>query len=248
MGRRVMTVALVWLAMASLMPSLMPSLMSSLVFAQPDPFDDYEQGQRGNPQDAPLAGGDAGVIVESGSLTLGLAGVFAFTRSAGEGIEGDERVETTFFTRLSPSVGWMIFDGLELCFSPGLAWRRVQRGEDETTTERAVLLRGGVRYQTPLDSRLLAVLGAELGGYVGGSERPLAMSQDARIVSEATDTSGFTAAFEVGLGVVLDPRVVLDLGLTVDVLTGSETISSEDASLASSLIHTGLRAGLRVFF
>ncbi len=241
MGRRMLTAALAGLGLIGL-------ASAPAAWAQPDPFDDYEQGQRGNPQDAPLAGGDAGVIVESGALTLGFAGVFAFTRSAGEGLEGDERIETTFFTRLSPSIGWMVFDRVEFSFSPGLAWRRVQRGEDETTTERALLLRGGVRYQAPIDTRLLGFVGAELGGYVGGSERPLPESQNGRAVDEATDTSGFTAAFELGLGVVLDPRTVLDLGLTVDVLTGSETIASQDASLASSLVHTGLRLGLRFFF
>lgn len=216
--------------------------------AQPDPFEDYDRGQRGSGQDAPAAGGDADVLRGAGALTLGLAGVFALTHTTGEGLDGSERTETTFFTRISPSVGFMLFDGLEFSFSPGLAWRRISRGEGETTTERAVLLRGGVRYQAPLDSRILGVVGVEIGGYVGGSERPLAGLQDGRVVDEATDTAGFTAAFELGLGVVLDPRTVLDLGLTVDYLTGSEDIGSQSASLASSLLHTGVRLGLRFFF
>ncbi len=215
--------------------------------AQPDPFEDYDAGRRGAPGDAPPVGGDARVLAGSGSLVVGLATVFGFTRSAGEGLDGGERVDTTFFTRISPSVGLMIIDGLEVAFAPGLAWRRVERGEAETTTERALLLRGAARYQGALDSRILGVVGVELGGYVGGSERPLT-TDDGRAVDEATDTAGFSVAVELGLGFVLDPRTVLDAGLTLDWLSGSEDIASEGASLGSSLLHTGLRLGLRFFF
>lgn len=232
------------------------SLAPGLAGAQPDPFAAYdmERSAAVDPGALPLPGGDARVMTTAGTLTAALNGVFNLTQSTNGLIGGGERRHSTFYTHISPTIGWYVFDRLELRFAPGLIWRDLDRGDDGTATERAWIVDAGARYHVVLSSKLAVHVGVALGGYFGSSSRKIEIvelvdgEERPRTLGEATSTAGFSLDGGVGLGIVLTPELVLDAGVDLRWLIGSESIESEGESLASSLVNTGLTLGLRYVF
>ena len=133
-------------------------------------------------------------------------------------------------------------------------WRELDRGASGTSTERAWLLDAGARYHLVLGPKLALYGGMSLGGYFGSSDRKVEVieivdgEQNPTSVREATDTAGFALGAEAGVGIVLTPELVLDAGLDLRWLIGSETIESESESLSASTFNTGIAVRLRYVF
>jgi len=226
------------------------------VSAQPDPFSAYEMDRPlgTDPVDAPLPGGDARVMTTEGAFTASIGGVFNVTRSANGLADGSERRHSTFFTHLAPAIGWFVIDGLELRVAPGIVWRELDRGSSGTSTDRSWLLDAGARYHLVLGPKLAVYGGMGIGGYVGASDRKVQVievvdgEENPTTVREATETAGFALGAEAGLGIVLSSDLVLDAGLDLRWLVGSETIESESESLSTSTFNTGVAIRLRYIF
>jgi len=222
--------------------------------AQPDPFSAYDMERNADAVEAPLPGGDARVMTSEGAFTAALGGVFNLTRTSNGQADGSERDNSTFFLNLTPSFGWFPIARLEVRVSPGVVWRDLDRGASGTATERAWLIDAGARYHLVLGPKLSVFGGLGFGGYIGESDRAVTViervdgEERETTVREAPDTAGFAMSGELGLSIVLDPRILLDAGVDFRWLTGSEYVDSEAESLPSSTFNTGLGLRLRYVF
>ena len=102
----------------------------------------------------------------------------------------------------------------------------------------------------PLGKRFAFLPGLGLGLYFGSSNRPLEVEENGStsVVDEETSTFGVAATVYLTLGYQLSPNWHLRAGLALNALLGTESISSRDASLASSTAHVGLPIELHYAF
>ena len=191
-------------------------------------------------------------LTERGQVTLGVSTAFSFTRVANEKVTNDgDNVNSTFFLLLSPELGYFISDRFQITFDAGVLFRRLDRGDGETATERDWLLELGVKYFVPITSKVSFIPGAGLGFYLGSSTRPVAATNEAGdliTTNEETSAFGIDLMGMLSLGYQVGERTIITGGLNLHFLAGSENIPSLDKRLGVTTLNAGLDFGINYFF
>jgi hypothetical protein len=222
----------------------------------PDPFDDYAATHADS---EPVAAApytpstrsettkvvDGTVPTRAGNYYLGASVSFDYAGSSNEQINGPSLVNHNFFTRISPKFGYFVIDRLEIGGSLGLLWKSLSRTNEETTTESDLFLEATAHYHVPAGRFSLAP-GLGLGGYFGGSSRPL--SVNGKATTESTSTRGFQATLYLTGAYQVSDHWQLRSGLSLTGLVGSETVGSVDQSLSSSAFYVGIPVQLNYTF
>lgn len=235
-----------------------PAWAQSDPWTAPNPFEAHETN-RSTPSEAEMGRQGGGVAApmgaaqfHAGTMLLGVGGLFSYTSATNGKPEGGTAENSTLFTRITPSFGYMLTDRVELAIAPGLLLRQIDRGGSEgNTNEEAFLVELTARYFVPLSPAFHLFAGGGMGGSFGTSERSLVVTDEEgrdRDVTEQTSTSGFTLSLNTGAAYVLANQVQLRAGLELDWLTGTETIDSISKDLDLSTLSVGLAVAVHYLF
>ncbi len=244
--------------------------MSSTAVAQPNPFDDYEEGTPAIPVDDAAPADDAialppapdpgseepsGVAPRSPSTyvvgqwrwSAGLGMQFAYTGTSNQLLDGSDRANRTLFLTLAPRGGVFVIDQLEATLSLGLLSKLTAREGNSSVTENNFFFELGAHYHIPVsDSGFAIIPGVGMGGYFGGSSREFTI--DGAQVDESTSTRGFLLNGYIGAAYQPSENWRLRSGIAVGALFGSETVKSQDQKLSASAVHVGLPIELSYVF
>lgn len=246
-------------AAGSLTLAALLSWAAAPAHAQPNPFDDYERGEppppfpgdlegaEPAPEPAPAATPAVRYQSDQWQFGTGLGVQFAYTGTTNETLVGEDRTNRTMFARVTPEARLFVIDNLELGLSLGLLSKLSSREGGTQATENNFLFEVSGFYHVPVGAGFALVPGLGLGGYVGGSSRDLLLP-DGTTTDESTSTAGFNATFHLTGAYQPHENWRLRTGLTFGLLVGSESISSQDASLATSAAHIGLPVELIYLF
>lgn len=231
--------------------------------AQPSPFDAYEgkkQVEKTEQVNNPVGTTPATAAAcdckgkelvmraptSQGQFVLDVRTALSATLSGNETADGGSVSNATFFSRLSPGVGYFLRDNLEVGGSAGVMWRRIARDEDDSSTSRDFLLEARARYHHSLTPRFTLIPGLSLGGYFGRSERKLGVVQDgmATVVDETTRTSGAAATITFDAGYLIKEHVSINAGVGVIGLLGTERIGSLEERFRVTTLNSSLNLGL----
>ena len=189
-------------------------------------------------------------MTSAGKANLGVNTSMSFTQARNELQEGGEATNSTFFLLATPKFGYFVMDRVELTLQTGVLMRRLQRTADTRNTETSALVNVGVNYNIPLNERLSLVPGVGIGGYFGGSNRPVTvLGEDGmpRVISESTRARGLDLASQLAIGYRAGEKVQIQAGLTLHYLYGAEFSENVD-SLRVSTLHSSLGLGVLYFF
>ncbi len=233
------------------------------LLAQPNPFETYEMERASEPDPAPTVQPTPPATVPAvvarddalwshakapGQWTMGITGAYNLSFAQNALLEGGDANNSTFFARLSPTVGYFILERFELGASLGLFVQRLQR-QDSSSAVRNYWFEATASYHIPMSRRLTFLPALGLGGYLGSSNRTLNVEQtNANQVDELTRTRGGSLALYLGLEYALKPELALDFNIHTLGLLGSESIKSEEARLKARSINSGVGVGLKYFF
>lgn len=237
--------------------------LTAQVQAQPNPFRAYEEQPPPPPttddgattaEPTDTSGGwrrSKDAAFTKGTWTAGGSMLLNATTTSNTLPSGSERTNTNVFVKLSPSLGYFVLDRLEISGSIGWLSRELDRGRTtDTATENSVLFEGTARYFLPINPRIALMGEGSLGGYLGSSNRIIAVQQgeSSLEVNEETSTYGF--ALGLGLGASYQPAKSLQLraGLNMISLLGSETIESVNEPLDVTTVNLGLNLGAVYLF
>lgn len=227
----------------------------------PDPFEDYEGWTSDAPpalpaeEPAPAAPTQSATADETSSVRLPLSagtwslggrGMFAYTTSKNELLDGGDETNTTVFLRLTPTLATFVQDRLQVAGSVGLLRKSLARESGGKATENDWLIEATAYYFLPLSQRFALVPGLGLGGYFGSSDRTF--SGNGQDISESTDTLGLAASAYLGAAYQMSPSWQIRSGLGITGLIGSETVASEDTTLSTSTMHFGVPVELYYTF
>jgi len=219
----------------------------------PDPFKDYEEWSGETPPPLPpekpaaapappaaqrTPDGNVRLPLSAGLWSLGARGIFAYTTSKNDLLAGGDETNSTMFLRLTPTLATFVQDRFQVGGSVGLLRKSLARESGGKATENDWLVEATGSYFLPLGARFALVPGLGLGGYFGSSERTF--KADGKEIVESTNTRGFAASAYFGAGYQMSENWQIRSGLGITALLGSETISSQSASLSSSALHFGV--------
>lgn len=221
----------------------------------PDPFSAYE-AQNGtdstpaaqapttqvidNPSIDPLY-----EVIKQGRWTLGGMTAFSYDSTTNEYLDGRSIDNSTYLLRLDASLGYNIFDGLQVDLVGGGVIRRIARESGATpATDWLIQARG--RYTIPMSRSVGLTAGLALGGYFGGSEREVEIG--GATINETTSTYGLATDTLLGLTYALTDHLSLQMLGNFAWFWGKESVPSADTTLAASSTHLGLTLGLGYTF
>lgn len=182
---------------------------------------------------------------EPGKFGLGLGGVFNYTNTSNEVSTGDNLDNNTFFMRLSPRAEYFFAENVPVVFRAGLLTRSLDRGSTNAT-EMSGIFTVGSGYHLPLNTKLSLNIEAEIGGYIGSSERSVQVAE--ATVSESTDTRGFAFGGGLVFAYMMGENGQLRAGISYTGLVGNESVSSTDENLSATTHAVGLTLGYMFFF
>jgi hypothetical protein len=225
------------------------AVVSQQVWAQADPFTDYEAMKQGETPPAPAPPvpvakqppppDEPTISTRPWQWTIGGRGTFSYTGISNETLLGDEQSNTTFFFRLTPTVGVTVRENVLVTGSFGLLANNFTREDGRNATAFAGLLEFTGHYMLPITQRLVFMPGAGLGVYFGSNDRALNLA-DGRKVNQSSSTVGFAMSGYAVFGYKLTPRLEARTGIALYGLWQSETVENEDKSLAASAGHIGV--------
>lgn len=219
----------------------------------PDPFKDYEGWSGEAPPPLPpeksaaasasstsqrTPDGNVRLPLSAGLWSLGGRSIFAYTTSKNELLAGGDETNSTMFLRLTPTLATFVQDRFQVGGSVGLLRKSLARESGGKATENDFLFEATGSYFLPLGARFAFVPGVGLGGYFGSSERTF--TAGGQQINESTSTRGFAASVYLGAAYQMSESWQIRSGLGITALLGSETISSQSASLSSSTVHFGV--------
>ncbi len=245
-------------------------LLSTVAMAQvPNPFEAYEGSQAADdetedidgtvgasdgcqcPEPTAVAPEELSPAFEAGRWNAGLDATFARTSSRNELLDGPEVRETTLFSRLDLSGGYMIRDYLEIGANAGLVGRRVQRGESDAATEALFAVQPLARYHLPVTHRFSAHAHVSAGGFYGRSTREITAivpDEGPQEFDARTTTRGIIVSGGVGAGYRISEELQVRFGFDATWIWGREQVPSSEESLVTSTNHLGATIGARYFF
>jgi len=219
------------------------------VMAQADPFTDYEamkQGQTPPPAPPPVpvapqptAPPEPSISTSPWEWTIGGRGTFSYTGISNETLLDQKQSNTTFFFRLTPTVGLTVREKVLVTASFGLLANNFTREDGRNATAFAGLLEFTGHYMLPVTRRLVFLPGAGLGMYFGSNNRVLNLA-DGRKVEEASSTVGFALSGYAIFGYMLTPRLEARTGIALYGLWQTERVENENKTLSASAGHIGV--------
>ena len=198
-------------------------------------------------------------LTRAGQLGLGFSGSFNYTWLSNDTLNdsltapsGATANNSTLFLLLSPELGYFFSDRAQITFGAGGLVRRLARTEEDSNTSTDLLINVGAKYHIPVTEVFTFIPGVGLGGYFGGSSRPVAIAAtdtaDPIVADESTSTFGFDLNGQIAFGYLVGERTSLITGLQLHYLIGFENISSIDNSLGVQTLNTSLTLGVHYFF
>lgn len=226
---------------------------TGVAYAQPDPFADYDAAKRGAPppsQQPTAIEPELAIPTRKGAFALGLRTAFAYSTTTAESVSGPSESNTTLFLRLAPSLEYHLRDSLVIGASFGLMQKSIGREEGSGgRSETAWLPEISAQYDIPLTKRFAVMPGLGLGLYFGGSDRKLRLTTPgAPVVEESTSTFGLAATIALRVGYQVSEHFQVRSGLGMFATFGSESIASQDRSLATSSANFTLPVELHYTF
>jgi len=208
----------------------------------PNPFEDYERGEKLAEETDPSASpsGPSGIYrVEAGTWSAGAGFQFAYTNTSnGVLVDGDESSET-MFTRLLLTGKFFVVDNVEVALAAGVFSKLLTRENGRNSTETGFLMEATAFYHYPLGEGFGLAPGLGLGFYAGGSDRDLLLP-NGNLANENTSTVGFSGTLHLTAAYQPHPNWRIRSGLAIGLLAGSERVSSQDTSLSSRALHISL--------
>jgi len=241
-----------WLA--ALLALAGSSLSGSVAFAQPNPFEDYEEGvepppyptgvegedeEPGEPEEPAEPPGAVDYRADQFTWGVGLGASFAYTGTNNQTLVGQDVTNRTLFARVTPEGRVFILDNVEIGLSMGLLSKLSAREQDTQATETNFMFEVSGFYHHPIGAGFALVPGLGVGGYFGSSTRDLTLPNGTS-TEESTSTSGFNATLHLGAAYQPHENWRLRSGFTFGFLAGSEYVDSQDASLSTTAVHIGL--------
>lgn len=239
------------------------ALGASSALAQPNPFDDYDQGVSAVPEEepealppeeppaeeaaAPEAETAAPYSVEQFLWSAGLGTQLAYTGATNEVLSGDDESNRTLYLTIAPRVGFFPVENFEVGLGLGLLSQLAARESGDSTAQNNFFFEASAHYHIPVGSSFAIIPGLGLGGYFGSSSRTLVLADDSEI-DEKTSSRGFLLKGYLGVGYEPHPNWRLRSGIVVGGLFGSETVESQEATLSSTAVHVGLPVELSYLF
>lgn len=190
-------------------------------------------------------------LTSKGRGNIGFNSSLSFTSATNELEGGDTASNSTLFLLAAPKFGYFLANRIELAVQAGILMRRLQRGEDSSSTESAGLLDVGVNFNIPLNQHIALVPGLGLGGYLGGSSRPTTVVNDqdeVQTVNESTSTLGLDLYGQLNLSYRASRKTTLIAGLNLHYLYGTERAESSEEALRVSTLNTSLGVGVAYTF
>lgn len=228
--------------------------------AQPNPFDDYEEGKPppAFPEDleeeeeleVPEEAEPKGPVdyrSDQFQFGAGMGLQFAYTGTTNETLLGGDETNRTLFARVTPEGRFFVIDNVEVGLSIGLLSKLSSREHDTQATENNFLFEFSGFYHFPVGAGFALVPGLGLGGYFGSSSRDLSLP-DGTVTQESTTTQGFSANLHLTGAYQPHENWRLRTGLTFGFLVGTEFIESQNATLSASAAHVGLPLELIYLF
>jgi hypothetical protein len=217
--------------------------------AQADPFADYEAMKQGQTPPAPpppapvapepTAPPEPSISTSPWQWTIGGRGTFSYTGISNETLLGQQQSNTTFFFRLTPTVGLTVRDQVLVTGSFGLLANNFTREDGRNATALAALLEFTGHYMVPVTRRLVFMPGAGLGMYFGSNDRVLRLA-DGRKIEESSGTVGFALSGYAVFGYMLTSRLEARTGIALYGHWQTEHVESENKTLSASAGHIGV--------
>jgi hypothetical protein len=210
------------------------ALYAPTASAQPDPFEDYEEGVSAVDLEEPEEGAEEEAAeeeveapaeekeipdysVEQFLWTVGLGTQFSYAGTTNEVLSGDDESNRTLYLRLAPRVGFFPAEQFEVGLALGLLTQLAARESGDSVAQNNFFFEASAHYHIPLGSAFAIVPGLGLGGYFGVGYEP-------------------------------DRNWRLRSGITVSGLFGSEYVESQDETLASNAVNIGFPIELSYIF
>ena len=206
----------------------------------PNPFDDYERGEKLAETTDPGQSYPAGVYrVEQGTWSAGAGFQFAYTNTSNGVLVGGDESSETMFTRLLLTGKYFVVDNVEVALSAGLFSKLLARENGRQSNETGFLMEAAAFYHYPLGEGFALAPGLGLGFYAGGSDRDLVLP-NGNLANENTSTVGFSGTLHLTAAYQPHPNWRIRSGFAIGILAGSENVSSQDTSLSSRAVHISL--------
>jgi hypothetical protein len=236
--------------------ALAVALCAPSAAAQPDPFEDYEEGTPAVDLEEPPpeeeveeeaeeaapeeAGAASDYSVQQWLWTLGLGTAFAYAGTTNEVLsDNKEESNRTLYLRLAPRVGFFPLEQFEVGLAAGLL--------TQLAAQNNFFFEASAAYHIPVGSNFAIVPALGLGGYFGSSSRTLVLP-DGSELDESTGSQGFLLTGTLGVGYQPHQNLRLRSGINVSGLFGSETVESQDETLGSSAVNIGIPIELSYVF
>lgn len=241
------------------------SAIASTATAQPDPFEDHEEG-RMSPEALPADEGDAPPLPEDGDTgpsvtptpspeepgqygryvvdqwrwSVGAITQFSYTGTTNEVLSGADETNRTLFLTVAPRVSLFVANKVEVALSLGLLSKLTARERRDSVAENNFFFEVAGHYHIPIsDSSFAFIPGLGVGGYFGSSSRDFQL-ENGNVLDESTSTRGFLINGYLGVGYHASDSWRLRSGLTLGALFGTEKLKSLNQTLDASAAHIGL--------
>lgn len=232
--------ALTTLSLAAALLAASPALAKT--DEVPNPFDDYERGEKlaeVEDPNAPSSGSQGVYRVEAGTWSAGAGFQFAYTNTSNGVLVGGDESSETMFTRLLLTGKYFIVDNVELAMAAGIFSKLLTRENGRNSTETGFLMEATAFYHYPIGEGFGLAPGLGLGFYAGGSDRDLLLP-NGNLANENTSTVGFSGTLHLTAAYQPHPNWRVRSGFAIGILAGSERVSSQETSLSSRAVHISL--------
>jgi hypothetical protein len=162
-------------------------------------------------------------------------------------LSGGEESNRTMFLTVAPRAGFFPVENFEVGLGLGLLTVLAARESGDSVAQNNFVFEASAHYHIPVGAAFAIIPGLGIGGYFGSSSRTLVLANGTEL-DESTASRGFLLRGYIGVGYEPHPDWRFRSGITVGGLFGSESVASQDATLASSAVHIGLPIELSYLF